>query len=155
MVFVSVGMQKILFNRIFEYLKYIDDLVVIQCDINNVEHRDNYEIYNYLTPEEMKKYIDKCDLFISHGGPSNIMYALTKNKKVIVVPRMKKYHEHINDHQIIFADYLQKNNYAFVAKDEKEFIKCLNSKRKLNKYQSNYNNFKKDIEKEINRLLGE
>lgn len=154
MIFVTVGTQKIKFTRLFKYLENIkDEKVIIQSGFNEVTYKDNYEIYKSIPFYDMKKYIDKCDTLITHGGPDNIFYALSKKKKVIVVPRMSKYKEHINDHQLYFANYLDKNNYCYVARDEDEFIKCINTNKKTKLFKSNTDKFTKKVEKEIDKLL--
>lgn len=154
MIFVTVGTQKIKFTRLFKYLENIkDEKVIIQSGFNEVDEKSNYEIYKSIPFYDMKKYIDLCDTLITHGGPDNIFYALSKKKKVIVVPRMSKYKEHINDHQLYFANYLDKNNYCYVARDEEEFIKCINTNKKTKVFKSNTDKFTKRIEKEIDKLL--
>ena len=155
MIFVSVGTQKKNFNRLFEYLKEIkDEEVIIQCGFNTVEPQNNFKIYKFIPFDELKFYIDKCDVLVTHGGPDNIFYALNKNKKVILVPRMKKYKEHINDHQVYFSNYMKDNKYCDVAFTKEEFLNAIYSKKKYKKYKSNTNKFTKSVEKEINRLLG-
>lgn len=154
MIFVTVGTQKIKFTRLFKYLENIkDEKVIIQSGFNEVDEKSNYEIYKSIPFYDMKKYIDKCDTLITHGGPDNIFYALSKKKKVIVVPRMSKYREHINDHQLYFANYLDKNNYCCVARDEEEFIKCINTNKKTKLFKSNTDKFTKKVGKEIDKLL--
>ena len=66
---------------------------------------------------------------------------------------MSKYKEHINDHQLYFANYLDKNNYCYVARNEEEFINCLNSNNRRKIFKSNTDRFIKRVEKEIDKLL--
>lgn len=154
MIFVTVGTQKIKFTRLFKYLENIKyDDVIIQSGFNKIKEKDNYQIYESIPFYDMKKYIDKCDTLITHGGPDNIFYALLKEKKVIVVPRQEKYKEHINNHQLYFANYLDRKKYCYVARTEEEFINCLNSGKKLKKFKSTTDKFTKKVEKEIDKLL--
>ena len=67
---------------------------------------------------------------------------------------MKKYKEHINDHQVYFSNYMKDNKYCDVAFTKEEFLNAIYSKKKYKKYKSNTNKFTKSVEKEINRLLG-
>ena len=57
------------------------------------------EIFDLIAQDEFNDLMDKADIIITHGGVGNIISALEKNKKVIAVPRLAKYGEHINDHQ--------------------------------------------------------
>ncbi len=154
MIFVTVGTQKIKFTRLFKYLENIKyDDVIIQSGFNKIKEKDNYQIYESIPFYDMKKYIDKCDTLITHGGPDNIFYALLKGKKVIVVPRQEKYKEHINNHQLYFTNYLDRKKYCYVARTEEEFINCLNSDKKLKKFKSTTDKFTKKVKKEIDKLL--
>lgn len=42
----------------------------------------------------------QSNLFITHGGTGAIVGALKTGKKVIAVPRLSKYGEHVDDHQV-------------------------------------------------------
>ena len=42
---------------------------------------------------------------------------LNKNKKLIVVPRLKKYKEHVNDHQLQITDNFAKEGYIIALED--------------------------------------
>ena len=55
-----------------------------------------------------------ADIIITHGGPATFMGAIAKGKKPIVVPRLEKFGEHVNDHQIEFAIAVQKNRLSTI-----------------------------------------
>lgn len=42
----------------------------------------------------------QCDKVITHGGTGAIIGAVKAGKKVIVVPRLSSYGEHVDDHQL-------------------------------------------------------
>ena len=56
----------------------------------------------------MKEYIDEAHIIITHGGPSSFIEVLQEGKVPIVVPRLKKYGEHINNHQYEFIKFISK-----------------------------------------------
>ena len=47
--------------------------------------------------------MQKARIVITHGGPASFIMALQEGKTPIVVPRMAKYNEHVNDHQVDFS----------------------------------------------------
>lgn len=47
--------------------------------------------------------MQKARIVITHGGPASFIMALQEGKTPIVVPRMSKYNEHVNDHQLDFS----------------------------------------------------
>ena len=156
MIIITVGTQKIKFDRLYGYIKDLkDEEIIVQAGVNKWELPDNFKVYDYIPYDKMKKYLNTADIIITHGGPSNIIAGIKKNKKVIVVPRLKKYKEHINDHQLFFANYMSKKKYCFVATTKEEFDKAYKSRKKLSKFISNNSKFTKSIKKEIDRLLEE
>ena len=46
---------------------------------------------------------ENARIVITHGGPSSFMPALEMGKIPVVVPRQKRFGEHINDHQLDFV----------------------------------------------------
>jgi UDP-N-acetylglucosamine transferase subunit ALG13 len=92
--------------------------------------------------EEMDKYIEQADLVIAHGGVGTIFSAIKKGKKVIAVPRLEKYGEHINDHQIEICEELEKEGYILYYRDGEtsldDLVKQIKSKE-FAKYDSDSN----------------
>lgn len=105
MILVLLGTQNNSFHRLLEEIeKNIDsgnikEEVVVQKGYTKFESK-NMTLYTQLPVDELKKLIDKADLIITHGGVGSIITAIEENKKVIAVPRLKKYKEHVNDHQL-------------------------------------------------------
>lgn len=105
MILVLLGTQNNSFHRLLEEIqKNIDngnikEEVVVQKGYTKFES-ENMTMYTQLPVDELKKLIDKADLVITHGGVGSIIAAIEKNKKVIAVPRLKEYKEHVNDHQL-------------------------------------------------------
>ncbi|MFD1952811.1 glycosyltransferase [Paenibacillus thailandensis] len=63
----------------------------------------------------MDRYFDQSDLIITHSGTSSIIKGLKKGKKIIVVPRQKKFDEHIDDHQLEIAMMFEKKGFIEVV----------------------------------------
>ena len=103
------------------------------------------EIFDFVNPSDMKDYIKKSKYIITHGGVGSILDSLKCNKKVIAVARLSKYKEHTNDHQLQIIDEFTKLGYIIDGSNNLEkAIKNLDN-FKLNKYQSNNENFIKLI----------
>lgn len=118
MIFVTLGTHELEFTRLLEYLEKMEikEEVIIQCG-NTKYNSKKYKIIPFLSQNEFSDIMEKCDLLICHGGVGSILSALKQNKKVIAVPRLSKYNEHNDDHQIEICDKF----------DRKDYIKsCLN-----------------------------
>jgi len=61
----------------------------------------------------METKIDCARVIIMHGGPASFLNVLSKGKVPIVVPRLKKFNEHVNDRQMNFARQLVKKGITY------------------------------------------
>ena len=105
MILVLLGTQNNSFHRLLEEVQKnidngnIEEEVIVQKGYTRFES-DKMTIYNQLPPDEIEKLIDNANLVITHGGVGSIINSIQKDKKVIAIPRLKKYNEHVNDHQL-------------------------------------------------------
>ena len=144
MVFVSLGTQDKKFTRLLDIVSeainqgLITEKVVVQAGYTKYES-DVMEIYDYVSTDEFNKYIQDCSLLITHGGVGNILTGLKYNKKIIAVPRMEKYGEHTNDHQLQIVNNFADKGYVLKLEDDQEYAdvfataKSFKHKRWVNK----------------------
>lgn len=143
-IFITLGSQKFQFNRL---LKAIDELCEKgTVDAENVFAQIGYSDYlpknfnykKYLDRDEFSKEMGKADIVITHGGTGAIIGAVKKGKKVIAVPRLAKYGEHVDDHQLQLIKQFRELNLIYACEDmnlEKALSEVKN--RKYNSYKSN------------------
>lgn len=155
MILVTVGTQKQQFNRFFELIKKSKELkkeeIVAQIGYTKFESK-RIRTFDFIPLDEMDKYIDKADIVITHGGVGTIFSALKKNKKVIAIPRLEKYGEHINDHQIEICEELEKEGYILYYKDGIDSLDKLIKKIKstnLKQYDTSDRRYLDILRKEI------
>ncbi|PWG64458.1 PssE/Cps14G family polysaccharide biosynthesis glycosyltransferase [Bifidobacterium callitrichidarum] len=105
MIFITLGSQKFQFDRL---LKAVDELVAsgvitepvfAQSGYSDYQPK-HYEFKQFLDRDEFGVQMSKADIVITHGGTGAIIGAVKKGKKVIAVPRLAKYGEHVDDHQL-------------------------------------------------------
>lgn len=155
MVFATIGTQKQKFDRFLDIILKSKELqnekIVVQMGGNKYDNtNDKIEIKSYISSDEFEKYMNEADLIICHGGVGTIFTALERGKNVIVIPRLKKYGEHINDHQVDICKQLQDEGYILYLSDGEDIdekIRILKSK-KLKKY-ANSLDFIDILKKEI------
>ena len=130
MIFVTVGTQKFLFDRL---LKDIDELleenvikdeVVCQAGYSNYVPK-NYQIIKFLNNQEYEDIIAKCDFMITHGGVGSILHGLNRSKKIIAYPRVKLYGEHVDDHQLEIVAKYTELGYILSCNDKTSLTECL------------------------------
>lgn len=105
MIFVTLGSQKFQFDRL---LRKVDELVGNGTITDKVFAQTGYSSYKpenygfkqFLDREEFARLTGMADIVITHGGTGAIIGAVKQGKKVIAVPRLAKYREHVDDHQL-------------------------------------------------------
>lgn len=105
MIFITLGSQKFQFNRILQEVdRLIENGIIADTVFAQVGNSDyvprHYGYKKFLNRDEFSDMQDRCDIVITHGGTGAIIGALKKGKKVIAVPRLAKYGEHVDDHQL-------------------------------------------------------
>ncbi len=59
--------------------------------------------------------IQSCSGIVSHAGIGSITMALNASRALLVMPRRKKYREHVNDHQLESAMRFERLGHVIVA----------------------------------------
>lgn len=158
MIFVTVGTHEQPFNRL---IKKVDEMVKNRLIQDEVFSQIGYSTYEpkyckwskFLPSEKMNFYMEKADIVICHGGPSTFMKSLSLGKKTIVVPRQKKYDEHVNDHQLKFAQEVNKKGYKIlIVENIDDLEKMINKKEESTTMSSNNNQFILNFKNEIKKL---
>lgn len=108
MIFVTVGTHEQPFNRLVQKVDelkrngIIKEDVIIQTGFST--YTPQYCQWSKLIPyQQMVKNVADARIVITHGGPASFIMPLQIGKTPIVVPRQKKFDEHVNDHQVEFA----------------------------------------------------
>ncbi len=158
MIFVTLGSQKFQFNRLLiELDKLVEEKKICNDIFAQIGYSDykpkNYEFKEFLDREQFAEFMDKCDTVITHGGTGAIVGAVKRDKKVIAVPRLAKFGEHVDDHQLQIIDQFTNMNFIVGVKDTNEIYEALELLKtmKFKKYISNTENIINEIEKYINQ----
>ena len=134
MILVLLGTQNNSFHRLLERIEKniengnIKEEVVVQAGYTKYEsktRKKKMKIFDTIPKKELDKLIEKANLVISHGGVGSMVTANQKGKKVIAVPRYKKYNEHVNDHQIDKIRIFEKKGYVLLAENVEDIDKTL------------------------------
>lgn len=125
MILVITGSEA----SLFEFNRLIGEMDDIAKDINedvfiqmgNIDNAPKYAKYfNFLPDKEFSDLCERARLIICHAGIGSIMTSFNHNKSPILVPRMKKFNEHIDDHQLEIAEEFRKSGIATVIYDVTE-----------------------------------
>lgn len=128
MVFVTVGTSEYKFSRLFDIISsldiYNDKRVnwIIQAGNNKIEKLPvNSKVYKYIDRDTLENIVKKSSLVISHCGIGSINLSLAYGKKTIYIPRLSKYNEFSDDHQLQIASELS-NELFIIHKNESKLV---------------------------------
>lgn len=133
MILVTVGTNQYDFDRVFKMLYqqplYSSDKVrwVIQKGHNSLTHEPkNGQVVDMITRDEMGELVRQASLVISHCGIGSINQMLSFQKKVIFVPRVARYNEFSDDHQLQIANEIGSDLFDVVFPDDQMKVIDLN-----------------------------
>lgn len=139
MILVTVGTTKFPFNRL---LKLVDkalleikgkkEKLIVQKGISEYQFQyKNKKVFNEVSYSKFIFYLKKARVVITHGGPGTIFLSLKHNKnKPLVLPRLRKFGEHTDDHQLFFARFLKRKNLVEIIFNKNQIITYLNNPQK-------------------------
>ena len=113
MILVTLGTQKFQMDRLIQAVDKLAETVSEEIFVqtgNSTYIPEHCSSKNFVDAQEFQNMIEECGVLITHSGVGTIMRGIRAGKPVVVVPRLAKYHEHVDDHQVQIAE-------AFAGKD--------------------------------------
>ena len=116
MILVLLGTQNNSFHRLLEKIddlinkKIIKEEVIVQAGYTKYETK-NMKILDFVTSNQLEKMQKEARIIITHGGVGSIITSLKMGKRVIGVPRLHQYSEHVNDHQRQIVELFSQKGY--------------------------------------------
>ena len=144
MILVTLGTQDKQFTRLLKKIdelidqKVIKEEVIVQVGYTKYQSK-KMKIFDYVPKKKLEEYMEKSSYVITHAGVGSIFDCLKKGKKVIAVPRLAKYQEHHNDHQLEIVEELGKKNLILPVREMEDLEQAIQKVKKFqpSKYQSN------------------
>ncbi len=81
----------------------------------------SFQYERSLHPLKMDEMIKKADIIVSHAGIGSILTAQRNGKPIIIYPRLARFGEHRNDHQLATCDKVKSYAGVYTA-DSKESL---------------------------------
>jgi UDP-N-acetylglucosamine transferase subunit ALG13 len=122
MLFVTAGSQKFPMNRLFREIDIMIERGDISCEVFAQTGNSDYtpRLYPYakfLENTTFQAKIAACDILVCHSGVATIADGLRMGKPIIVCPRLKRYGEHVDDHQLEIAHAYENKGYVLCCAD--------------------------------------
>ena len=159
MILVLLGTQNNSFHRLLEQVEKgikngtINEEVIVQAGYTKYQSH-KMRIIDLISKEQLEKFQDEANLIITHGGVGSIITSIRKNKKVIAVPRMHEYGEHVNNHQIDIVKTFDEQGYIIGIEKVEDLEQAIIKSKEFQpkEYKANNQKMLDIIEKFIEKI---
>jgi UDP-N-acetylglucosamine transferase subunit ALG13 len=124
LIFLTVG-SRYGFDRLVRavddmvYRGEIDDEVTAQIGVGAYEPR-HMTFDRFIDGDRYDAHIRDARMLIGHAGSGTISLAVTNCKPLLVLPRRKRFHEHVNDHQVATARKFDELHHVLAAEQAED-----------------------------------
>lgn len=118
MIFVTVGTNEALFDRLLRALDGLGtaDELLVQHGPSSIRPA-GARCVDYLDYDEIVAAMRKADVVVTHAGVGSVMTALMNGKRPVVMPRLRRHGEAVDDHQLEFARSLATTGLVRLVED--------------------------------------
>jgi UDP-N-acetylglucosamine transferase subunit ALG13 len=118
MILITVGTNEATFDRL---LRTVEELavreeVVVQHGPSAVRPR-GATCRDFMSFDELVATMRQARVVVTHAGVGSVMTALLAGKRPIVVPRLRRHGEAVDDHQLSFARRLEEGGLAVLVEE--------------------------------------
>ena len=105
MIFVTVGTHIQPFNRLLESVDALpaNQDRIIQYGASTYQLK-NGSAHRFIEFDEVVSLMSRAEAVVSHGGVGSIVLALAVGQRPVVAPRLYRFGEHVDDHQLEVAE---------------------------------------------------
>jgi UDP-N-acetylglucosamine transferase subunit ALG13 len=117
MIFVTVGTNEARFDRLLRCVENLEaDDIVVQYGCSTYRPR-NAECFAFFTFEELVGYMRAASVVVTHAGVGSVSVALANGRCPVVVPRLRRYGEAIDDHQLALGRRLAQSGLVTLVEE--------------------------------------
>ena len=127
MIFLTVGTYPLQFDRLVQAVdiavqkKLIKEKVFAQIGFCRYKPQ-HMEYVEMLEKSRFDSCLQEACGIIGHAGMGTITMALDHDKPLLVMPRIKRFHEHVNDHQLATAKKFEQLGHVLVAYEPEDLL---------------------------------
>lgn len=120
MIVATVGMHFQPFDRLVhavdELAGIVDEPVVIQRGVSSYTPASSRS-FDFTDEAAMAVWISRARVVVAHGGAGSILEVLQAEKPLVLVPRLKRFGECLDDHQLELVGALARQGRAVAVMD--------------------------------------
>jgi UDP-N-acetylglucosamine transferase subunit ALG13 len=117
-IFVTVGTNEAAFDRLLVALDALpaSASMLVQTGASNVPVT-KARCVEFLPYDEVVTSMREATIVVTHAGVGSVLTALAAGKRPVVVPRLRRFGEAVDDHQVEFARQLAPTGLIRVVED--------------------------------------
>ena len=118
MILVTTGTNGAAFDRLLRQIEYIDSAedVLVQHGPSQIRP-SGATCVPFLSFEALVDAVRSARAVVTHGGVGSVLIAAMEGKLPFVVPRLARYGEAVDDHQLTFARRLDSEGIVTLVED--------------------------------------
>ena len=121
MIFVTVGTSEDRFDRLMTAVSALErtERLLVQTGASDIRP-SGATCLDFLPYDELAEYVRTARVVVTHAGVGTVLTALIAGKRPIVVPRLRRLGEAVDDHQLAFARRLAGAGLVTLVEDVSE-----------------------------------
>jgi UDP-N-acetylglucosamine transferase subunit ALG13 len=125
-ILVTVGSNGSAFDRLLSELDGLgrDEELVVQHGPSLLRPK-GATCVPFMHFTELERAVASARLVITHAGVGSVLLALMNNKRPLVVPRLARYGEVVDDHQVHFAERLARESLITLVVDPRDLPRAV------------------------------
>ena len=123
-IFVTLGTQAYQFDRLLRGLEGVGEELVVQGGPSSVRPA-GATWFDFLEYPALLEHIRRARVVVSHAGIGSVITVVAENKRPVVVPRLHRYGEAVDDHQVPIARRLADAGLVSLVEDPDQLAAAL------------------------------
>jgi exopolysaccharide biosynthesis glucuronosyltransferase PssE len=118
-IFVTVGTNEASFDRLLRSIQSADGEELVVQHGPSAVRPPGARCVESLPFDEVTRTMSEARVVVTHAGVGSVMTALLCGKRPIVVPRLRRHREAVDDHQLPFGRRLEQAGLVTLVSDER------------------------------------
>jgi UDP-N-acetylglucosamine transferase subunit ALG13 len=155
MIFVTVGTLHFPFERLLRAVDELpgDEELIVQSRANCVPPA-RARLVQDLPYEQLVEDVRRARVVVCHAGVGSVLTALANDKRPIVFPRLQRYGEAVDDHQLSFGRRLAEAGLVTFVEDPAQLAAAVASPAPVVSHNGGANRLALDVRATLEQLVG-
>lgn len=136
MIFVIMGMEVHPFDRLAHAVDELARTGAVEDDffvqLGTCKYEPRYARFDrFLSFGDLCEQIRRASVVVTHAGAGSALSCIEQGKHPVIVPRRSSLGEHVDEHQLPFAEKLEAGGLATVAREMEELPAAIAATRSM------------------------